>query len=161
MSNIILKNKYYFAIISLIFFLDRISKLIILKISEPTGDLNIIFNSFINFNLVWNRGIGFGFFSFHDQLYYNVLTLIIIIITIVIVWLMVVSQNYDKFGYSLIAGGSLGNIFDRIFYSSVVDFIDIHINNHHWFIFNIADVFITLGIIILIYSEIKGKKVQK
>ena len=74
---------------------------------------------------------------------------------------MVVSKNYDKFGYSLIAGGSLGNIFDRIFYSSVVDFIDIHINNHHWFIFNIADVFITLGIIILIYSEIKGKKVQK
>ena len=57
----------------------------------------------------------------------------------------------------MILGGSLGNIFDRLYYTAVVDFIDLHINNIHWFIFNIADIFITIGVIILIVLEIFKK----
>ena len=68
------------------------------------------------------------------------------------------SKGFEKFSFIMIIGGSFGNIFDRIFYSAVPDFIDININNFHWFIFNVADIFITLGIICLISIEILGNK---
>ena len=74
---------------------------------------------------------------------------------------MLKSQGLERFSFLMIVGGSLGNIFDRIFYSAVPDFIDIHINNFHWFIFNVADIFITLGILFLISIEILGTKKNK
>ena len=107
---------------------------------------------------IWNEGIAFGLFSFDEKLYYNFLTIFICLITVVIIWLMFRSSGFEKLSYMMIIGGSLGNIFDRIFYSAVPDFIDIHINNFHWFIFNVADIFITIGIIFLISFEIFGKK---
>ena len=147
---------FYIAV--LIFTLDRLSKYFILKLSNSVEEFNIPVTSFLNFNLVWNNGIAFGLFSFNEQFYYNIITLVIIIITLVILFFAIKSAGVEKIGFSMIFGGSLGNIFDRLYYSAVVDFIDFHINNIHWFIFNIADIFICLGVIMLIMLEFFNKK---
>ena len=149
-----LKKKITIIYISFtIFILDRLSKYFILELSSSDDSFNIPITSFLNFNLVWNNGIAFGLFSFNEQFYYNIITLIIIIITFVILFFAIRSSGVEKIGFSIIFGGSLGNIFDRLYYAAVVDFIDIHINNIHWFIFNVADIFISFGVILLISVE--------
>ena len=158
--NTVLKKKISSLIIVLIvFLLDRVSKYIILKLSQPLGELNISITSFLNFQLIWNNGIAFGLFSFEQDFYYNLFTLLIITITSIIIWLSYKADGLEKISYLMIIGGSLGNIFDRIFYSSVPDFIDISINNFHWFIFNVADIFISIGVILLIILEFFKKKI--
>ena len=152
------KNLFSLIIVIVVFSLDRISKYIILKLSQPLNELNLNITSFLNFNLIWNDGIAFGLFSFEQNFYYNLLTTVIIIITSIIIWLAFKANGLEKISYLIIIGGSLGNIFDRIYYSSVLDFIDISINNFHWFIFNVADIFITLGVILLIILEFFKKK---
>ena len=147
-----------FYIAAIIFTLDRISKYSILELTNSTEKLNISITPFLNFNLVWNSGIAFGLFSFNEDFYYNIITSLIIIITVVILFYAMKSNGIEKIGFSMIFGGSLGNIFDRLYYTAVVDFIDIHINNIHWFIFNIADIFICLGVITLITIELFGRK---
>ena len=154
-----LKKKIIILYITItIFILDRLSKYFILELSNSDDSFNIPITSFLNFNLVWNSGIAFGLFSFNEQFYYNVITLVIIIITLVILFFAIKSSGVERIGFSIILGGSLGNIFDRLYYAAVVDFIDIHINNIHWFIFNVADIFISLGVIILISVELLKKK---
>ena len=153
LNTMLKKNISSLIIIFIVFFLDRFSKSIILKLSEPTNELNYSVTTFLNFNLVWNNGIAFGLFSFNQNIYYNVITLIIIIVTSVIIWVASKSNGLEKVSYLAIIGGSFGNIFDRLYYSSVIDFIDISYNNFHWFIFNVADIFISLGVIILIVLE--------
>ena len=152
------KHLLDFSIIIFIFLLDRFSKLLIIGSPETYEQSGLSVTSFLNFNLIWNEGIAFGLFSFDNKFYYNSLTVLICLITIIIIWLMLKSQGFERFCFLMIVGGSLGNIFDRIFYSAVPDFIDIHINNFHWFIFNLADIFITLGILFLISTEILGSK---
>ena len=147
-----------FYIAALIFTLDRLSKYFILELSNSVEEFNVPVTSFLNFNLVWNNGIAFGLFSFNEQFYYNIISLVIIIITFVILFFAIKSAGVEKIGFSMIFGGSLGNIFDRLYYSAVVDFIDFHINNIHWFIFNIADIFISLGVLILITIEFFSRK---
>tara|TARA_Y100000996_G_scaffold323084_1_gene259157 strand:- start:4378 stop:4851 length:474 start_codon:yes stop_codon:yes gene_type:complete len=154
-----LKNNIFsLFLVIFIFTLDRLSKIIIIKLSEPLNELNISVTSFINFNLIWNEGIAFGLLSFDDKFYYNLITLLIAVITSIIIWLANKSKGVEKLGFLMIVGGSLGNLFDRIFYSSVPDFIDISINNFHWFIFNVADIFITIGVILLIILEFFKKE---
>ena len=148
------KNFLNFFFVFIIFLTDRISKIIIISSSDINGDFFFKLSSFLSFNLIWNEGIAFGLFSFNDELFYSILTLIIVVITIIVFWLMLKSEGVEKIGYMMIGGGSLGNIFDRLYYSSVPDFIDINFKNFHWFIFNVADIFISLGVIILICSEI-------
>jgi signal peptidase II len=152
------RNVIDFSIIFFIFLLDRFSKYFIIKLSNPIDEINIQINSFINFNLIWNKGIGFGLLSFDHNFLYNILTFIIILITIIILWYSQKTKGLEKISYLIIVGGSSGNIFDRIYYSSVADFIDISINNFHWFIFNVADIFISIGVITLIMIEIFYKK---
>ena len=154
-----LKNNIFsLFLVIFIFTLDRLSKIIIIKLSAPLNELNISVTSFINFNLIWNEGIAFGLLSFNDKFYYNLITLLIAVITSIIIWLANKSKGVEKLGFLMIVGGSLGNLFDRIYYSSVPDFIDISINNFHWFIFNVADIFITIGVILLIILEFFKKK---
>ena len=141
-----------------IFSIDRLSKLLVIKSAEVNGEVNFSVTSFLNFNLIWNEGIAFGLLSFNDKFYYNLITLLIALITSIIIWLANKSKGVEKLGFLMIVGGSLGNLFDRIFYSSVPDFIDISINNFHWFIFNVADIFITIGVILLIILEFFKKK---
>ena len=152
------KHLVDFSIITFIFLIDRASKSLIISSSENYEQYGVSITSFLNFNLIWNEGIAFGLFSFDEKLYYNLLTIFICLITVVIIWLMFRSKGFERLSFMMIIGGSLGNIFDRIFYSAVPDFIDIHVNNFHWFIFNVADIFITMGIICLISIEIFGAK---
>lgn len=142
-----------FSIIIFIFFLDRISKYWILKYFEQSIDQNIIITSYLSFNLLWNDGIAFGLLQFEQKLFYNLVTLLIFIILIVVGKLSLNSKGLEKICYLMILGGGFGNIFDRLYYGSVVDFIDLNYNNFHWFIFNVADMFITIGVLILIISE--------
>jgi|TARA_B100000780_G_scaffold272166_1_gene234012 signal peptidase II len=154
------KNLYNLIIVFTVFFLDRVSKYIILNLSQPLEELNFSVTTFLNFNLVWNSGIAFGLFSFDQNIYYNVITSVIISVTLVIILITFKSKGLERFCYLIIIGGSLGNIFDRLNYSAVIDFIDISYNNFHWFIFNVADIFISLGVVILIVLEfLKIKKI--
>ena len=155
------KHLVDFSIITFIFLIDRASKSLIISSSENYEQYGVSITSFLNFNLIWNEGIAFGLFSFDEKLYYNLLTIFICLITVVIIWLMFRSKGFERLSFMMIIGGSLGNIFDRVFYSAVPDFIDIHINNFHWFIFNVADIFITMGIICLISKEILTNKEVK
>ena len=145
-------------IIFVIFFLDRISKIYILNIAETTGTVDIYINSFLNLILVWNTGIGFGLLSFEQTTIYNFITVLIIIINILIIYFILKSNDFRSYFFLLILGGSLGNLFDRVYYYAVPDFIDINYNEYHWFIFNVADIFITLGIICLIFVELLNYK---
>ena len=146
-------------LVTVIFILDRTSKYFILELSKPLGQLNIQVTSFLNFNLIWNNGIAFGLLSFKENFYYEVITAIIVIVSFLVLWFAFKSKGYEKMSFLMILGGALGNIFDRIYYSSVIDFIDISYNNYHWFIFNVADIFITIGVIMLISLEfLKTKK---
>jgi len=147
-----------FLIIFFIFFLDRISKLYILNIAETEGNVDITVNSFLNLILVWNSGIGFGLFQMDQTLTYNLITILIIVINLIIIYLLFQAENFQKILFSMILGGSIGNLYDRIYYSAVPDFIDLNYNGYHWFVFNVADIFITIGIFTLIFSEIFKKK---
>ena len=160
MAEIIKKNISNFVLILTIFLLDRVSKIIIINLENFYGVDNYSLTSFLNFELIWNDGIAFGMLSFNDQVYYNIITSIIILITLVVFLVMINSSGIQKYGFMLIFSGSLGNLFDRLYYSSVPDFIDIHFNNFHWFIFNVADIFITLGVISLISIELFTKKLK-
>ena len=141
-----------------IFFLDRISKILILNILEETGRVDIYINSFLNFYLVWNKGIGFGLLSSDQDLFYNLVTILIILINFVIIYLLFKEKGLKYYFLIVILGGSLGNLFDRIYYRAVPDFFDLNYNGYHWFIFNVADIFISLGVILLICFEIFFKR---
>ena len=152
------KNYLSFVIIIITFILDRATKFLIIKYSNIYGELDVSLSPFLNLNLIWNEGIAFGLLSFDEKNYYNLLTFLIIGITLVLLWLMFISKGFEKLGFAFVIGGSLGNITDRIFYSSVPDFIDLNYKGFHWFVFNVADIFITIGIVILIFFEFKKNK---
>jgi len=159
--NFFKRNIYSFSLIFFLFLVDRASKYATLSLFESLDEPSIEIASFLKFNLIWNDGIAFGLLSFEESVFYNLLTLTIVIITIILIFLMNKAKNIEKFGFCLIIGGSFGNIFDRFYYSSVIDFIDFHIGNFHWFIFNVADIFITVGVLILIMFEFLKKNEKK
>ena len=148
----------YISVLTLIFFLDRISKIYILQYASNNLDTNIYINQFLNLNLVWNKGIAFGLFSFEKSLIYNLITTLIIIINLIILYLLFIYKDIRSYFFLMILGGSLGNLFDRLYYGSVPDFIDINFQQYHWFIFNVSDIFITLGVICLIIAELLMNK---
>ena len=149
-----IKILFNFFIVIIVFSLDRISKLYVLNLAETDQFVNIYINQFLNFHLIWNTGVGFGLFSSNTNLYYNLITLLIILINIIILIMIFKSVNYKFFLLLIILGGSLGNLFDRIYYKAVPDFVDLHYNDFHWYIFNVADIFITLGVVCLIFAEL-------
>ncbi len=149
------ENIYYFVLIIIIFFLDKYSKFIVINnFSERTYYIN----KYINIDLIWNIGIGFGFLSTDSSIFYNLVTLTIGVVIIALVYMFLKSSKVDKFIYSIIIGGALGNFYDRLVYRAVPDFIDLHLNNFHWFTFNLADIFISLGVIAYIFKDINLKK---
>ena len=141
-------------IIFLIFIIDRITKIYVIGVNRKNSYEDLYSSKFLNINLIWNEGIAFGLFSFSQNNLYNLLTLIISIIIIVILKMIINSYGIKKYGLMMIFGGALGNLFDRIFYKAVPDFIDFHIGEFHWFVFNVADIFITIGVIIMILYEL-------
>tara|TARA_B100001540_G_C15734962_1_gene609416 strand:+ start:467 stop:955 length:489 start_codon:yes stop_codon:yes gene_type:complete len=141
-----------------VFILDRATKTIILNIAEETGRVDIYINSFLNLFLVWNKGIGFGLLSFDQKFIYNGITIFIFLINLIIIYLIFTEKGLKTYFLLIILGGSLGNLFDRVYYSAVPDFIDLNYKGYHWFTFNVADIFITIGIICLIFAEIFNYK---
>ena len=140
-------------IIFSIFIIDRITKIYVVSVNGKNSYEDLYSSKFLNINLIWNEGIAFGLFSFNQNNLYNLLTLIISIIVIVILKMIINSYGIKKYGLMMIFGGALGNLFDRIFYKAVPDFIDFHVGEFHWFVFNVADIFITIGVIIMILFE--------
>ena len=146
-------------IILSIFFFDRFTKIYLINLQSTGTDIDFYIFPFLNFYLIWNTGIGFGLVAMETNIYYHILTSIIVIINICLIFFLIKSKDIHVYLIALIIGGSLGNLFDRIYYYAVPDFIDLHLGNYHWFIFNVADIFITVGIIGLILIELlkKGK----
>ena len=144
-----------------IFLLDRFSKEYVIFLNNSNYNPEIFTSSFLNIVLIWNDGIAFGLLSFEDSIFYNAMTILIATIIIVLLFLISKTQKIKKYSYIAISGGALGNLFDRIIYNSVPDFIDLHYDGFHWFIFNVADIFITLGVICLICDEIFLEKYRR
>ena len=155
-KKILKENFLFIAVLLTIFFLDRYSKITAINILESKK--NIYINDYLNLDLVFNTGIGFGLLSFNENLYYNLVTILIIIVIIIIGFFTFKSKKKEKLFFTFILGGAIGNVYDRITYKAVPDFIDLHIGNFHWFSFNIADIFITLGIIFMILTEFTAKE---
>ena len=154
-SNLLKKeNIYLVTVIIVIFFIDRFSKIVV--INNYTNSVHYV-NDFINFDLIWNIGIGFGFFSTDSSIFYNLISIIIGLIIIALFLILLTANRFEKYIYSIIIGGALGNFYDRLVYNAVPDFIDLHYANFHWFTFNIADIFISVGVIFLILSGFKIK----
>ena len=144
-------------IILTIFFFDRLTKLYLIDLQASGTDIDFYIFPFLNFYLIWNTGIGFGLASMEANVYYHILTTIIVFVNLGLIYFLIKSKGVYVYLLSIIIGGSLGNLFDRIYYSAVPDFIDLHLGNYHWFIFNIADIFITLGIIGLMIAILLEK----
>jgi len=145
-----------------IFIFDRITKIYLINLQNSGIDIDFYIAPFLNFYLVWNTGIGFGLISMDANIYYHILTLIIAIVNIALIYFLIKSKAIYAYLIALVVGGSLGNLLDRIYYYAVPDFIDLHFGNYHWYIFNVADIFITVGIIGLLFVEfIKKEKISK
>jgi signal peptidase II len=142
-----------FTIILIIFLIDRISKFYILKLAEVESSVDIYVTSYLNLFLIWNKGIAFGLLSMNESIIYNTITLLIGLIIIFILFMMWKNDNIQRYFLALVAGGALGNLYDRIVYTAVPDFIDLHFHGFHWFVFNVADIFITVGVFCLILVE--------
>ena len=158
--SIFSNSKFFYInliIIISIFILDRVTKLYVIYLDKINSGSEIYLSKYLNIYLIWNEGIAFGLFSFDEKNLYNYLTIFILIIVIFILFWIIKSKGIQKYALSMISGGALGNLFDRILYRAVPDFIDLHINNFHWFIFNIADIFITIGVFLMILSEFTVK----
>ena len=152
------KNFYLnFSIVLFIFLIDRISKLFVIHQDKLNFNSEIYSSKFLNIHLIWNEGIAFGLFSFNEDYLYNVLTFLILIVIFFIIFMIWKSDRLRKYALLLVLGGALGNFFDRLIYKAVPDFIDFHVGNFHWFIFNVSDIFITVGIILMILIEIINK----
>ena len=155
------KNFYIsFSFVALIYFLDRLTKIYVIQLDKNNLGLDIFNSAYLNIILIWNKGIAFGLLSFNDSYLYNILSLIISIIVIILVVMSLKSQGFKRYSLLMIVGGALGNLHDRIFFNAVPDFIDFHIGSFHWFIFNVADIFITLGVISMIILEIISNNKQ-
>ena len=150
-----------FSLIFIIFLLDRISKIYVINLDKKFLGSEIFASKFLNISLIWNEGIAFGLLSFGQENFYNLLTFFIILIIFFIFIIIRKSSGLKKYALMMILGGALGNVFDRIFYKAVPDFIDFHVGEFHWFIFNFADIFITIGVFYMILSEFIDKNSRK
>ncbi len=158
-----LSKKFYisFLIVAVIFFLDRLTKIFIIQLDKNSLGSDIFNSTYLNIVLIWNKGIAFGLFSFNESYLYDILSLIISIIVVILVIMSLKSEGFKRYSLLMIVGGALGNLHDRIFFNAVPDFIDFHVRNFHWFIFNVSDIFITLGVISMIVLEIADNKNKK
>ena len=156
------KNFYIsFSIVALIYFLDRLTKIYVIQLDKNNLGSDIFNSAYLNIVLIWNKGIAFGLFSFDESHLYNILSLIISIIVVILVIMSLKSHGFKRYSLLMIVGGALGNLHDRIYFNAVPDFIDFHVGNFHWFIFNVSDIFITLGVISMIVLELVDNKTEK
>ena len=161
-SKFLNKNFYInFSIVISVYFFDRLTKMFVIQLDKNNLGSDIFNSTYLNIVLIWNKGIAFGLFSFNEDYLYNILSVIISMIVVVLVIMSIKSQGFKRYSLLMVIGGALGNLHDRIFFNAVPDFIDFHIGSFHWFIFNVSDIFITFGIIFLIVLEISSNKEEK
>jgi signal peptidase II len=161
-SKFLNKNFYInFSIVISVYFFDRLTKMFVIQLDKNNLGSDIFNSTYLNIVLIWNKGIAFGLLSFNEDYLYNILSIIISMIVVVLVIMSIKSQGFKKYSLLMVIGGALGNLHDRIFFKAVPDFIDFHIGSFHWFIFNVSDIFITFGIIFLIVLEISSNKEEK
>ena len=154
MFNFFKKNFFInFILVLTIFGLDRITKNFVISQSKTNLSNDLFLSNYLNISLMWNEGIAFGLFAFDESFFYNFITILIIMVIIIVFFMILKNKGYKKYSLILILGGALGNLYDRIFFGAVPDFIDFHIGDFHWFVFNVADIFISIGVIIMILSE--------
>jgi signal peptidase II len=153
-----IKKFFYISLIIpiFIFILDRISKVYVINLSKSALDKELFSSKFLNITLIWNEGIAFGLFSFNQDYFYNLLTLIILFVVFFVLMMAIKNKGNQKYALLMILGGAIGNLYDRVFFKAVPDFIDFHIGEFHWFVFNVADIFICLGVFFMILSEFIG-----
>ena len=158
-----LSKNFYISllIVALIYFLDRLSKIYVIQLDKNNLGSDIFNSAYLNIVLIWNKGIAFGLLSFNESYLYNIISLIIAIIIIVLVIMSLKNQGFKRYSLLMIVGGALGNLHDRFFFNAVPDFIDFHVENFHWFIFNVSDIFITLGVISMIVLELVDNKTKE
>ena len=158
-----LSKKFYisFLIVALIYLIDRLSKIYIIQLDENNLGSDIFNSAYLNIVLIWNKGIAFGLLSFTESYFYNILSLIILLIVAILVLMTLKSQGFKRYSLLMIVGGALGNLHDRIMFKEVPDFIDFHVGSFHWFIFNVADIFITVGVISMVILEFTNNNKQK
>ena len=152
----IFNKKFYLnlSIVLIIFFLDRITKKIVISLNQENFGQQIFSSEYLNISLVWNQGIAFGLFSFSENYIYNFLTTLIALVIFIILYMILKNDGFKRISLLMIMGGALGNLYDRIFFLAVPDFFDFHVGNFHWFVFNVADIFITMGVIFMILIEL-------
>ena len=161
-SKFLNKNFYIdFSIVISVYFIDRLTKMFVIQLDKNNLGSDIFNSTYLNIVLIWNKGIAFGLLSFNEDYLYNILSIIISMIVVVLVIMSIKSQGFKRYSLLMVIGGALGNLHDRIFFKAVPDFIDFHIGSFHWFIFNVSDIFITFGIIFLIVLEISSNKEEK
>ena len=161
-SKFLNKNFYInFSIVISVYFFDRLTKMFVIQLDKNNLGSDIFNSTYLNIVLIWNKGIAFGLLSFNEDYLYNILSIIIAMIVVVLVIMSIKSQGFKRYSLLMVIGGALGNLHDRIFFKAVPDFIDFHIGSFHWFIFNVSDIFITFGIIFLIVLEISSNKEKK
>ncbi|MDA9167209.1 signal peptidase II [Candidatus Pelagibacter sp.] len=149
-----------FIILITIFLIDRISKFYVLKLAEVEGSVDIYITPYLNLFLIWNKGVAFGLFAANGSMIYNTITVMIAFIVIVILFMMWKNENIQRYFLALVAGGALGNFYDRAVYTAVPDFIDLHFQGFHWFVFNVADIFISIGVFCLIFVEVFNNNIS-
>ena len=161
MNKAKLKNFFLnFIILITIFLIDRISKFYVLKLAEVEGSVDIYITPYLNLFLIWNKGVAFGLFAANGSMIYNAITVMIAFIVIVILFMMWKNDNIQRYFLALVAGGALGNFYDRALYTAVPDFIDLHFHGFHWFVFNVADIFISIGVFCLIFVEVFNNNIS-
>ena len=162
MSNNINKNIFINSLVIFsIFCLDRFSKIYVINFHEKNYGSDLFNSKFLNISLIWNEGIAFGLLSFSDKFFYHIVTFFIGLVILIILFMLNKSGGLKKYSLLMILGGALGNFYDRIFFEAVPDFIDFHIENFHWFIFNVADIFITIGVFFMIFLELTASNKEK
>ena len=151
-----LSKNFYISLILiiLIFILDRVSKIFVIYLTDKNLVTEIFSSKFLNISLIWNEGIAFGFFSFNQEYLYNLLTLIILLVVCIVLVMIIKNEGHKKNALLMIFGGAIGNLYDRVFFKAVPDFIDFHIGEFHWFVFNVADIFISIGVFFMILLEL-------
>ncbi len=162
MFKFLSKNFYIsFLVVAVIYILDRLTKIFIIQLDKNSLGSDIFNSTYLDIILIWNKGIAFGLFSFNETYLYDILSLIISIIVIILVIMSLKSKGFKRYSLLMIVGGAIGNLHDRIFFNAVPDFIDFHVGNFHWFIFNVSDIFITLGVISMIVLELIDNKTEQ
>tara|TARA_B100000900_G_scaffold270824_1_gene231268 strand:+ start:534 stop:1031 length:498 start_codon:yes stop_codon:yes gene_type:complete len=161
LKNLDKKFYIYLFLVLLIFLIDRFSKMYVIYLDNKFSGSQIFSSKFLNIQLTWNEGIAFGLFSFGAESFYNILTILILFVIFVVLFMTIQTIGYKKYSLLMILGGAIGNVFDRISYKAVPDFFDFHIGNFHWFIFNVADIFITIGVFFMIFLELTASNKEK